>query len=1793
MSSHFYKPYLSDGSDDGSSSETDNDGYTSEESLINLPGTHEPVETGQPEPYPFTAPEPNLPSLKTEHEVKPSNGGTSFTTSPGDNGNLSKNTTLFVINSRDRDTNIYPQPTYFTIRVPRVFKNIKTINISQINLLNSFFNFATVKGNTYLYVLEEGRTIYNSNTGMTQPNAVEVKIPDGTYSATDLVAALTSALNSTPIFATITLGSFITLFQNTGDYTIMFNTPGTYVYNSLTGNYDTNQTLNDIVARYFQTVQTLGQLFFSYNECLVAFYYPIMKEMIIESPTNVPFNVEGQAVPDGFTSWYDYIVFGFQGLGDPILTPIAQDVANQVIFDNYRIKHSFVYSLLNAYTCNYNAKQGRLIINAPSLNASIQADLTAQYNGILNALVTANGFQNTADFSNQYNNISFSNAALIEFYNFFQQQFTTYFGVAYGLYSASFYANSTNQITIYNTLNRYGWTTTLNPQASQITSNVTTPQISTLWKTITIPQATTSENIFISTLVVPQFTGGSLQFNESGESVFGYTDISFSMAPTTYIRAAFQTPCRQNISIMTLPRYIDERSPGTEESYPMGSSIGQTPLLYDKHSSNIYNRCDVSGNINWNMFNVNQSMFYSMAYMRSDVLPSGGDQSRWLYSMSPQILAGTPLQTFNPNYGKHPAQNDISLTTYRPYIYFQMNAANYPSVPDAHFNVIFTVETQSGNNFSAPITVTWYKDRAAFMADIGQSLATNSVVENPIHYFKTQTVSTDVSGCHMTVDVNNFQQTWFYVHPAVGTAITGTLNLRVFCTLKDIYGTYTVQTQADQLNMPYSYLLPLENQPSPLNSTYMNPTMSIYDPSVITLGYDMSGVSNNLLDYTIQAGNGNYYDPTNIGNTYYSTITSNFSYVFSGLDYQFVLNTNGSPQPPPTMSNWSLFFGPNSSNVVVQNEVAIPGNINPIISQLYYTSSLHNAITFQDTEYILANWMNPSAPNVNEEFLNPQIPGQAWSQIGAPGVFLPAINVPTVQSDMSTSSTYLDQSGISGISFFMPPASIVRLSSMVVKFAYTAPVYANGTAINNIPYNRNTDILDATGSINTGFLYTNQYAKVNVSDDPPRPPTITTPAYPAGKSWDDWYLNNRRNIKIGIFLTDQIASMPASSVSLSNALTTMTLQKVSQVNNYIYTQGTLLSREPDWGTWYEYVVKDTPSVLWDISNVTWPTGNPAYSSWRSTVTSADIYPTYYSGFSSYPYYFQAHTNVYNYTYLPRSYGLAPAVGNALINDPTILISTYTSDIPNSYTAVPFYYDKPTNSWLPGSFFGLSYTRTPCMPTANLTGASPFYGPPGPFAWSIGGGGTFDLYAADQPTLRPYYFNTKISFATLDSEYNPATDLSSFGYAAGMSNEYQDTYMFLYGNSTIKQDLADVSTIVNGQKRWAWGLESNANYKYFDDSHGYNLLSYIYNVPVRPTTPEYAVHVRAYDPIAKFNTGLRFIGKNYTDFGQASLVELASEVSTLGSYSPITDVSGAYYNQQLVNSNYPFDYDYIVTANNYWRLSNGGIFSYEYANSLITFSQAFSTTQIFGKKIGYAGIPFTFKNYPDALEQYVNFYSMITSEIAVFTNILSTATGQLNVYIADKYGNVLPPNAQNRTQFTAPIPFQFLFSTYTVPPYSLLVDQWGLGYNLGFPMKDTTPPRTTITSDTFIRIVEDYVYLKLNPEFNMNKLGITNKENLSETRDPASEDGKYFSKIILNSFASYCRSAVQQPVDFAPVLGQFTTISCQLLDRVGNQINNADCEYDFVLEITELTAGPNDASTLPATTADLNVVANTK
>jgi hypothetical protein len=352
-------------------------------------------------------------------------------------------------------------------------------------------------------------------------------------------------------------------------------------------------------------------------------------------------------------------------------------------------------------------------------------------------------------------------------------------------------------------------------------------------------------------------------------------------------------------------------------------------------------------------------------------------------------------------------------------------------------------------------------------------------------------------------------------------------------------------------------------------------------------------------------------------------------------------------------------------------------------------------------------------------------------------------------------------------------------------------------------------------------------------------------------------------------------------------------------------------------------------------------------------------------------------------------------------------------------------------------------------------------------------------------------------------------------------------------------------------------------------------------------PEYATHVRAYDPIPQFNTGLRFIGKNYTDFGTPTLGEIAQEISSLNGYQPISDLSGSLYLQ-----NTPA-YNAIISTNNSIRLNNGNKYSHYYADALVQFNTSLFVSSItFGARNGYTGIAFTFKGYADALAQYENYFSTVRSEYTVYTNILSTATTQLNKYIELRYGNILPAVSINHAQFTAPIPFQLLFLYNLKEPYLSQYDEWGLGWYLGFNKQTTPPiPRTRVTSDTFIRIVQDYIYLRLNPSQNINTMGVSAKENLSQTRESQGMDTQYFTKIILNDFASYCRAGVQLQKDFSPVLGKYEIIECQLTDKNGNNLSNIDCEYDMVVQITEVTNTPTTDSSLLGPKSNLLVYQN--
>jgi hypothetical protein len=239
-------------------------------------------------------------------------------------------------------------------------------------------------------------------------------------------------------------------------------------------------------------------------------------------------------------------------------------------------------------------------------------------------------------------------------------------------------------------------------------------------------------------------------------------------------------------------------------------------------------------------------------------------------------------------------------------------------------------------------------------------------------------------------------------------------------------------------------------------------------------------------------------------------------------------------------------------------------------------------------------------------------------------------------------------------------------------------------------------------------------------------------------------------------------------------------------------------------------------------------------------------------------------------------------------------------------------------------------------------------------------------------------------------------------------------------------------------------------------------------------------------------------------------------------------------------------------------------------------------------VGFAGITQTFRGYGDAITSYGSNYSTITANYSLYTGILSTATGQLNQYIVSNYSGILPDSVLGRSQYTAAIPFQLMFSTYLTAQYAPLIDQWGLGWYLGFKKADTFPPRVSVTSDTFIAIVQNYIYLRLNHSYNINSLAVSGKETLSDTRESSAQESKYFSKILLNNFGSFSQAAVQLEKTFKPVLGQMECLQCQLVDKNGIQLSSIDCEYDMTLSFTEVWQLPKDTASLQTPTADLDV-----
>ena len=106
---------------------------------------------------------------------------------------------IILLNSRDRDRKVYPQPTFVRLKLPRVYRNVVGFQVMQVSLLTSFYYFRADKFNLDITILEQGRTTDINNN--TIPLNITKYIRQGSYNINTLMAEITKWLNNVPLFA--------------------------------------------------------------------------------------------------------------------------------------------------------------------------------------------------------------------------------------------------------------------------------------------------------------------------------------------------------------------------------------------------------------------------------------------------------------------------------------------------------------------------------------------------------------------------------------------------------------------------------------------------------------------------------------------------------------------------------------------------------------------------------------------------------------------------------------------------------------------------------------------------------------------------------------------------------------------------------------------------------------------------------------------------------------------------------------------------------------------------------------------------------------------------------------------------------------------------------------------------------------------------------------------------------------------------------------------------------------------------------------------------------------------------------------------------------------------------------------------------------------------------------------------------------------------------------------------------------------------------------------------------------
>ena len=960
-------------------------------------------------------------------------------------------TNVVIIDSTFRDIQAYPQPTNFSIRLPRQYKNVTTVDITEIKLLTSFYYFRPTKGNTSITLHEKDRSTFTYEQ-KSVPAIITSFITTGSYDITGLRNELTIKLNYTPLFFDYINGinDFINVFRVTGDLFTNFNQPGDFFYNRTTQTWIANPSINTIVTKFWKD-RYIYLSFYSYDQVYLAYYYPVLNEYIQDTDyANATLNLTAGiwSNPPTNTIYIDptvttiddvisRILYLFTGINPPDPVVLAVIKANIPLLDKYRLEHTFRYSLINKYIVGVQIQSQNIYITTPSLNTSLVSLLNQQYNIYLNEIIRDNGLI-PATYDTYVRNVTTSLGVLGDMYNYEQTQFLNYFAVPWSQYTLGYYANLNLPIQVRDGIGAIGIPSdnseSLSSGIVNYTSTVLAPlQVNPnyLWPSLTSTNISTIFMINLSTVKNPSSTLNTIyqyqnsNFNPRNRIVdsnnYFYSDLLTQSAnvvcpisTSQYTVFKFISPVRQTLQIETLPRPSVYRLPTYNQSN-FDSTINKYFNFDYSFSSNIPY--------------TNSRVGYTQLY---DNLPSNqlNQVPGWSYATAISTNINYSWgRSYTNSFNQYTSSIPLTIATSNRALYFQFTT---PEVSTATIlaNSSFTYSFNLGVQFYSTLTsltihpintdyhMFLYQDRAAFQADVLQNrnetptlfkfstlIGSNSTAANiSFTTYPQQTYYTI-----LRPDASNFANTFARVAPYFVPGFISTqqsLSVQGLSPNTDICGnTFNtlIQTNFNYAKVYDSNWIQLPVSPSTLwtpdpSSNAGNINVNL---SNVPIGYDVNNVSNDYTDYIPYTLN---------SSTILFTPSSNI-----GVDpiTQYIFQSNS-----PYNTTTQTFFYTNSDNFI-----QTPGGLDP------YSPSTVLTRESKIAHYYSVNYL----PESDSNFPITQYV-QSNSNVQLPYTVSTTQNVPITGYDYGINSNIQLSRGVLGFNF-IPQEGVWNLKRVMFRSA--------------------------------------------------------------------------------------------------------------------------------------------------------------------------------------------------------------------------------------------------------------------------------------------------------------------------------------------------------------------------------------------------------------------------------------------------------------------------------------------------------------------------------------------------------------------------------------------------------------------------------------------------------------------------------------------------------------------------------------------------------------------------------------